>query len=225
MTSTARGFATADAAPRPAHAEVLPNPAPALQRRFEHILHTQLNGVPLLNPALRVQAVGFRPWSAHWLGVLVTPWFMNLMLLPRERAQWPEVGARESRHYVFPAGVFEFIGGRDAVLGSYQACSLFSPMFEFADPAAAHDTAVAALAALFDAAQRPRSDAPPAEATTTISATTATAAAAPGGMPPSHGGAAGLSGAQGAGPAAAGLGALSKRDFLLGGATRGPREP
>jgi [NiFe] hydrogenase assembly HybE family chaperone len=92
-----------------------------------------------------VQAVGFRPWGAHWLGVLVTPWFMNLVLLPRERAACHPVGERETRHHVFPAGVFEFIGNRDAVLGDYQACSLFSPMFEFADHDAARATATASL--------------------------------------------------------------------------------
>ena len=37
----------------------------------------------MLNPALSVEAVGFRPWDEHWLGVLVTPWFMNLWLMPR----------------------------------------------------------------------------------------------------------------------------------------------
>ncbi|MBA4176295.1 MAG: [NiFe]-hydrogenase assembly, chaperone, HybE [Leptothrix sp. (in: Bacteria)] len=140
---------------------LLPAPAKALQARFEHIRGQQMADLPMLNPALRVEAVGFRPWSAHWLGVLVTPWFMNLMLLPRRREQWPGVAERESRHHVFPAGVFEFIGGHDAVLDEYQACSLFSPMFGFSDHAAAHNTAVAALAALFDAANRPGGDAPP----------------------------------------------------------------
>jgi [NiFe] hydrogenase assembly HybE family chaperone len=50
--------------------------------------------------------------------------------------------------------VFEFIGGRDPALGDYQACSLFSPMFEFTDHADARATAVAALDALFDDASR-----------------------------------------------------------------------
>ena len=104
----------------------------------------------MVNPALSVEAVGFRPWADHWLGVLVTPWFMNLWLMPRVVAKWQPIGEQQSRHYVFPAGVFEFIGGRDPALGDYQACSLFSPMFEFSDPANAHDTAVAALDALFD---------------------------------------------------------------------------
>lgn len=181
----------------PAGPSPLPCPAAALQARFEHIHLHQMAGVPMLNPVLQVQALGFRPWGQHWLGVLVTPWFMNLVLFPRQPAHWQAIGERESRHYVFPAGVFEFIGSRDAELGDYQACSLFSPMFEFKDHAAAHDTAVAALAALFDPASRPGSDAP---AVSTDQPDTADVSAA---TKP----------------------ALSKRDFLFGGSPRGQREP
>ena len=41
----------------------------------------------MVNPALAVEAVGFRPWGEHWLGILITPWFMNLVLMPRVGAQ------------------------------------------------------------------------------------------------------------------------------------------
>jgi [NiFe] hydrogenase assembly HybE family chaperone len=145
-------------------AAALPSPAAAVQARFCDIQQQQMQGMPLLNPALRVQAVGFQPWAQHWLGVLVTPWFMNLLLLPRLPAHWPSIGERESRHYVFPAGVFEFIGHHDPVLGEYQACSLFSPMAEFADHDSACATAAAALDALLDAARPPAGGAPAASA-------------------------------------------------------------
>jgi len=131
-----------------------PSPARALEAAFRRVLRTQMQDMPMVNPALTVEAVGFRPWADHWLGVLITPWFMNLWLMPRVLAKWQPIGERESRHYVFPAGVFEFIGGRDLALGDYQACSLFSPMFEFSDAAHARATAVAALDALFDRASR-----------------------------------------------------------------------
>jgi len=135
-----------------------PSPARALEAAFQRVLRMQMQDMPMVNPALNVEAVGFRPWADHWLGVLITPWFMNLWLMPRVVAKWQPIGERESRHYVFPAGVFEFIGGRDPALGDYQACSLFSPMFEFSGPAHAHDTAVAALDALFDRASRDAGD-------------------------------------------------------------------
>ena len=46
------------------------------------IQRERMADIPLLNPALEVQAVGFSVWEAYCLGVLITPWFMNLMLLP-----------------------------------------------------------------------------------------------------------------------------------------------
>ena len=131
-----------------------PSPAGALQRTFEAVQRERMRDVPVLHPALAVEALGFRPWREHWLGVLVTPWFMNLVLMPRVVAAWQPIGERESRHHVFPAGVFEFIGAREPALGDYQACSLFSPMFEFTDQAEARATALAALDALFDPASR-----------------------------------------------------------------------
>ena len=190
-------------APDAVAAAALPSPAAALERRFGEILAGPMHDVPMLNHALRVQAVGFRAWGPHWLGVLVTPWFMSLVLFPRERAACQPVGERETRQHVFPAGVFEFIGNRDAVLGDYQACSLFSPMFEFADHATAVDTAAASLAALFDAASRLGSDVP------------AGAEVKPAPVSPTP-----------VTPATATSAALSKRDFLFGGnKQREPREP
>jgi [NiFe] hydrogenase assembly HybE family chaperone len=127
-----------------------PNPAADLEAAFGRVLREQMHDMPMVNPALSVQAVGFRPWNDLWLGVLVTPWFMNLWLMPLDPARWQRIGERETRRYVFPAGVFEFIGGRHALLGDYQACSLFSPMFEFDNPEAARDCALAALQELMD---------------------------------------------------------------------------
>jgi [NiFe] hydrogenase assembly HybE family chaperone len=113
-----------------------------------------MQDMPFVNAALRVEAVGFRRWEGRWLGVLITPWFMNLMLLPDEPAAWRHVRYGDSLGYLLPAGVFEFISAVDPQLGGYQSCSLFSPMFEFGDQAGARETALAALTALFDADTR-----------------------------------------------------------------------
>jgi [NiFe] hydrogenase assembly HybE family chaperone len=167
-----------------------PSPAVALEAAFRTILRRHMQDLPMVNPVLAVEAVDFRHWRDHWLGILITPWFMNLLLLPRVTAQWQPIVAGASRHYSFPAGVFEFIGARDPALGDYQACSLFSPMFDFANQQGARDTAVAALAALFDAASREPGELP--------SARPAAGAAAAAPLPR----------------------AVSKREFLLGLAPR-----
>ncbi len=136
------------------------SPAPALERVFRAILRERMQDMPMLNQALRVEAVGFRPWGEHWLGILITPWFMNLMLMPRVVDKWQPLAEREKRPYAFLAGVFEFIGGREPTIGDYQACSLFSPVFAFTTPQDARDTAVAALEALLNPAHPAPADAP-----------------------------------------------------------------
>jgi [NiFe] hydrogenase assembly HybE family chaperone len=139
------------------------NPAPRLEAAFRAIRAERMRGLPFLNEALEVEAVGFAPWTAHWLGVLVTPWCMNLVLLPRDPAAWRSVPPGDKLAHRFPAGVYDFVSGREDAIGEYHACSLFSPMFEFADHAAARLTAEAALQALFDPANgegAPRDAAP-----------------------------------------------------------------
>ena len=37
------------------------------------MLRERMHDVPILNPALNVEAVDFQRWQRHWLGVLVTP--------------------------------------------------------------------------------------------------------------------------------------------------------
>lgn len=137
-------------------AAIRPDPSALLEATFARIHETRMAGLPFLNRALRVEAVGFRRWEGLWLGVLITPWFMNLMLLPGSGSPdaWPRVRFGESVAYRLPAGVFEFIRAQEPLLGDYQSCSLFSPMAAFADQAGARATALAALEALFDEGTR-----------------------------------------------------------------------
>jgi [NiFe] hydrogenase assembly HybE family chaperone len=99
--------------------------------------------------------------EAGWLSALVTPWFINMMLLPRTPEQEQDYRALQLGGTVahsFPAGRFEFIVGEEGDLGRYQICSLFSPVLEFESHGAAVITAESAIAVLFDAGLAP--DAP-----------------------------------------------------------------
>jgi [NiFe] hydrogenase assembly HybE family chaperone len=83
------------------------------------------------------------------LGALVTPWFINLVVLPGDGA-WRSVRPTESVWYGFPSGRFQFIAGDEPGLGEYHACSLLSPVLEFADHETARETARVAIESLFD---------------------------------------------------------------------------
>lgn len=119
--------------------------AHGIEAVFRRIESTTMAGVPILNPALRVRVIGMRPFGEEWLCVLVTPWFMNLMLLgSAEATKAPAAGTKS--FVAFPAGRFEFIQGHDDDLGPYRSCSLFSPMFEFGNQDDAEATAREILA-------------------------------------------------------------------------------
>ena len=102
--------------------------------------------VPILNRRLAVEAVGFCEWEDSFLGVLITPWFMNLMLVPRAADETTTAGhSGDTSTVAFPAAELEFIDGEETGIGRYRMCSLFSPVFEFEDHAAAVETASAVL--------------------------------------------------------------------------------
>lgn len=125
-----------------------------LEQVFVHIATTRMQGVPVQNRALRVEAVGFAPLTeadgAWLLGVLVTPWFMNLVCLPLAltSADTAVLGVGQKAKRQIGCESFEFIGAYEDGLGAFACCSLFSPMFEFADQSAAVATASEVLTLL-----------------------------------------------------------------------------
>ena len=136
--------------------------ASVLETTFS-LVQQRMDGLPFLNPRLQVRALGFQPWQQYWLGVLVTPWFMNFMLLPREEgASVPRFG--EAQSVSFPCGTFSFIGGHEGGIGNYMSCSLFSPVQELESQHLAEEIAMASLKQLLTA------DSSAAEASTTKAA-------------------------------------------------------
>lgn len=151
-----------DAATRLARlARALPARVAVLEDTFTRIARSRMAGMPVMHPRLRVQAVGFHaggPDTFIAWGVLVTPWFMNLIRLPlcppnvawpradgtpgpaHQLADWPIApGLKTERP--FGTATIEVIGGEEDTLGPYEMSSLFSPMTVFADHDAAGSTA------------------------------------------------------------------------------------
>ena len=132
----------------------------ALEHLFEHIRRERMQGVPLLHPALRVQALGFQlapqaGWhddeatpAAH--GVLITPWCMNLLSFPLQRVTHPRRGSAKFVQNLGARG-FEFLPGHDAHFGAFASCTLFSPMQDFSTQDEALGTAREVLRQLRDA--------------------------------------------------------------------------
>ena len=123
----------------------------ALVDFYCHVQHERMEGIPLLNPALRVEAVGFE-WAEGEEGaepvaegVLITPWFMSLLRLPSVNLpHGNRVGRKAVRS--FGSERFDFIGAHDPAIGYHETCALFSPMNGFTSQDLARETALASLA-------------------------------------------------------------------------------
>lgn len=101
-----------------------------------------MRDLPIYNDALDVEAVGFRVFNGTIIGIMVTPWFMNLVMPTGEMAP---AGSASTLRLRFPAGDIEFILSDVNHAGRIASCSLFSPMIGFADAASARATAEAAI--------------------------------------------------------------------------------
>jgi [NiFe] hydrogenase assembly HybE family chaperone len=131
------------------------NSPEALAAAFRHIADTRMRNMPLCNPALCVEAIGFRDWRGDRVGVLVTPWSMNLICLPGPDSRWQPAASGSMHSLPLPSGDYDFLNAREDAIGDYLSSSLFSPMFEFADMTQARSVAEAVLAEVFTATEPP----------------------------------------------------------------------
>ena len=116
-----------------------------LVARYEAIYDERMRDLPIVNPQLAVEAVGFEQWEDQDLGILITPWFMNLVLLPNSErlADLPQGDRIDCR---FPSGPCEMTVYHDEQLGSYLAAVLFRTVADFPDQGIARAVAEEALA-------------------------------------------------------------------------------
>jgi [NiFe] hydrogenase assembly HybE family chaperone len=123
------------------------------QRRLDALIKAYreadlaMASLPIYNPDLRIAALGFRPYQEGYLGALVTPWFMNIVLLPAQKQSAARASGAE-RAVAFPSGHYGFAAAHLDGVGAFEFLSLFSPMTAFDGQQAAQIAAEAALEAL-----------------------------------------------------------------------------
>ncbi len=120
--------------------------ADSLVQAFERIQQEEMQDIPLLNPLLRVEALGFREYQGRVIGIIITPWFMNLIMLPGEEDDWDDLQLGDKQRHEFPANTYTFLVNEIDGIGRYLSNSLYSPMNEFYD----QDHAMAAAKSFLD---------------------------------------------------------------------------
>ena len=103
-------------------------PAYAFEKVFEHIRRERMMGLPICRADIVVRALGFAPFAGHWLGALVTPWSVLVILAAGNRQTWPNVEVGKIMPVKLPGGAFHFLGMQAPFVAPFLACSLMSPI-------------------------------------------------------------------------------------------------
>lgn len=131
------------------------DPSPLIEASFQRIYEERMVDLPLVNPVLAVAAIGFALQDGReWRGVILTPWGINLMLLPAS-ADWSMPGSHERTFRKYPSGTFAFLGNHEDGLGDYLICPLVHDMQPYTDQQTAITTARACLIAVDLAPDQP----------------------------------------------------------------------
>jgi [NiFe] hydrogenase assembly HybE family chaperone len=121
----------------------------ALLAYYRRVHEETFRGLPIANTALDVEAVYFRPLEEHQLGVLITPWFMNLFLLPGTD-RWDDRPQGSACQIELPGGKVDFRVSHEQALGTILSAALFSTVADFPDQDIAREIARETLRLLFD---------------------------------------------------------------------------
>ncbi len=131
-------------------AERLDALAHAVEQAYARVQRENMRGVPIANPRLQVRMPELRAWNKHALGVLITPWCMNLLALPLPgEPPLAPLPAGRACSVDLPSGSYELLCTHLPELGHHLAGSLFSPMQDFDSQQQALQAAQAAMDLVF----------------------------------------------------------------------------
>jgi [NiFe] hydrogenase assembly HybE family chaperone len=124
---------------------------------YRRVSEEKMQGLPVFNERLSVEAVGFREWEGHLLGVVIAPWFMNLVIVPGGESAAEQAGHGSRSEWEFPAGRYAFHATDLDGAPLHLTTPLFAAVTDFPDQATARSVAEAVLEGLFsgEAARNP----------------------------------------------------------------------
>ncbi|WP_413724269.1 [NiFe]-hydrogenase assembly chaperone HybE [Sodalis sp. RH16] len=102
------------------------NPQPLLERLFSRIAAGEMRTLPFYRPQIPVRACGFQRYEQQWIGALLTPWMLSLLVLPGPGQLWPRRPEGSRLALALPCGNITFTLGEIDVqpLGDIDGSSL-----------------------------------------------------------------------------------------------------
>ena len=100
---------------------------------FNDILVNEMAGLPLLNPKINVEVLGFQEFEGRTIGIVISPWLMSLVMLPSSQLgdDWSKFEIGQQHIHTFPSGDFKFLVNEFKGIGICQVHAIHSPMASF----------------------------------------------------------------------------------------------
>lgn len=104
------------------------NPDARLEAAFQAIADGDMRHLPFFQPQIPVRACGFQLFEHQWVGCVLTPWMLSLLVLPGPEQVWQMRTVGEKLGLILPCGNVRFTVGYVDGCGQYLASSLMSPL-------------------------------------------------------------------------------------------------
>ncbi|NVK18405.1 MAG: [NiFe]-hydrogenase assembly chaperone HybE [Methylocystaceae bacterium] len=125
-----------------------------LESCFNHILNENMQGINILNHELEVEAVEFQHWDGRMLGMIITPWFVNLVMLPKNGDNWDQLALGQKEKIAFPSKDLDMMVNDIDGFGYCRTYSLYSPCKDLPNQESARIAAAMFLRDLLDETKR-----------------------------------------------------------------------
>ncbi|RQM50485.1 hydrogenase-2 assembly chaperone [Aeromonas caviae] len=103
------------------------DPAPLLVAQYERIAQQEMQALPFYHATMPIVAECVL-FEGQWLGCVLTPWMLSVVVLPGPDQLWPVRSCSDRLALQLPCGNMTFMVGALPETGQLLACSLMSPI-------------------------------------------------------------------------------------------------
>lgn len=103
------------------------NPAPLLVAQYERIAREEMQTLPFYHATMPIVAE-CTLFEGQWLGCVLTPWMLSVVVLPGPDQLWPVRSSSDRLALQLPCGNMTFMVGELPETGQLLSCSLMSPL-------------------------------------------------------------------------------------------------